>query len=191
MNDPLDKAMARLTARYPEFAARLAREFERAPGNRLRACLAALAEAVRADGCTWYTLQGSELVFDIVLSRSLGLGGGYRSGSVDFPSIRMRRVDGSFDDSSLAVRAAHEKRTINVRNVREELGEAAARTQGFDRVMGYRTHSILTLPVILDGERVRGVLQLVNATDEQGRPAAFGAAQVELAEAAAEVLAVL
>ena len=72
-----------------------------------------------------------------------------------------------------------------------DLGPEAARTLGFDRVMGYETRSILTVPIVPDGDDVRGVLQLVNATDESGAAVAFDARRIALAEAVADLMAAL
>lgn len=191
MNPTAEDRLRQLAERCPALEPLRDRWPGIAAGERIRACVEALAGAVSADGCTYYSLQGSELVFDVVLSRSLGLGGGYQSGSVDFPSIRMSRLDGSVDDSSLAVRAAHTEQTLHVADVAAELGSEAARTMGFDRVMGYDTHSILTVPVIPDGDDVCGVIQLVNATDADGAVTAFNPQQIAIAEEVAELIAEL
>lgn len=146
-------------------------------------------QGMNADGCTYYRLQGSELFFEIVLSRSLELGGtGYGAHKVDFPSIRMRRYDGSIDDDSLAVKAVVQRKTLHVADVMSELGAEAQRTQGFDRLMDYHTHSILTVPV-MTGEQVFGVLQFINANNAEREPVPFDAPRIALGETLAQLMA--
>lgn len=146
-------------------------------------------QGMNADGCTYYRLQGSELSFEIVLSRSLELGGSeYGARSVDFPSIPVRGYDGVAEDDCLAVRAAVEKRTVHVADVSRELGDDAFRTHGFDRLMDYHTDSILSVPVLDDGEVV-GVLQFINAKNSEQQSVPFDARRVALAEILAELMA--
>lgn len=146
-------------------------------------------QGMNADGCTYYRLQGSELFFEIVLSRSLELGGAeYGARNVDFPSIRMRRFDGSIDDDSLAVKAVVQRKTLHVADVTAELGAEAHRTQGFDRLMDYHTHSILTVPVMRD-EKVFGVLQFINANDAERQAVPFDAQRIALGETLARLMA--
>lgn len=145
------------------------------------------SHAVAADGCTYYAVQGSELSFEIVLSRSLRLGNSaFDTPEVDFPSIRFLHYDGSIDDSSLAARSLAAGEPLHIASVSAELGDAAYRTQGFDRLMDYHTESVLSLPMSVNAEP-RGVLQFINATNAAGDVQAFSARQIALATALTEL----
>lgn len=151
--------------------------------ERIRALIQALAEATGSDGATLYVHQGSELVFELVWSRSLGLG--EVGTGIDFPSIRLYGIDGRPDTSSAAGLAVHERRAVQLHAGEDSL---PVRTAGFDRVMDYHTRELLSVPVVAGGEVV-GVLQLVNPAAEDGSPRRYGAEDIAVAERVASLLA--
>ena len=177
-----------LAEKYPEIGELASTLAALGSNTECRQCLVIQgSHAVAADGCTYYAVQGSELSFEIVLSRSLKLGNSaYDTPDVDFPSMRFRHYDGSIDDSSLAARCLAEGQPLHIASVPRELGDAAYRTQGFDRLMDYHTESVLSLPMYRDGEPL-GVLQFINATNSAGDVQAFSAQQIALATALTEL----
>lgn len=186
---PTDDIHARLQAFPTLFDLPERLSATRAAADRRQLIAVRGVQGMNADGCTYYRLQGSELFFEIVLSRSLELGGAhYGARAVDFPSIRMRRFDGSIDDDSLAVQAVVQRKTLHIADVAAELGANAHRTQGFDRLMDYHTQSILTVPV-MQGEQVYGVLQFINANNAERAPVPFDAHRIALGETLAQLIA--
>ena len=78
------------------------------------------------------------------------------------------------DRTSIAGYSACTKETINIPDAYAIDPEAPCRfEQGFDVSSGYRTKSILALPLLAAEQQVLGVLQLINAVDREGRTIPF------------------
>ncbi|MEW6267142.1 MAG: HD domain-containing phosphohydrolase [Thermodesulfobacteriota bacterium] len=75
---------------------------------------------------------------------------------------------------SLAGFAAHSGRSLNIPDV-YEMDPALPYhfSRNFDEASGYRTRSMLTIPLITSRQAVVGVLQIINAQDETGRIVPF------------------
>ncbi len=78
------------------------------------------------------------------------------------------------DDSSLAGYVANNGRSLAIDDVYDIPAEAPYRfNRDFDRSSGYRTRSVLTVPMHTGNGKVVGVLQLINAQDAGGRVIPF------------------
>ncbi len=147
-----------------------------------------LLEAKRlcgADGGTLYLLhqgagasqgeqreqRGDELRFEIVRTDSLGLRlGGSGGAPVDLPAIPLwDPVTGSPNRANVASCAALDKRSYNIADAYEATGFDFAGTRTFDERNGYRTRSVLTIPLVNGEGNVLGVLQLLNAHAGEGQ----------------------
>jgi HD-GYP domain-containing protein (c-di-GMP phosphodiesterase class II) len=111
------------------------------------------------DGGTLYILKDDSLQFQIVINKSLGLRQSGRD--VDWPPILLSR-------QNVCSRAALDKTLINVQNVYASEDFNFSGTKAHDRMAGYKTVSMLTVPMEDDNGDVIGVLQLINAQDENG-----------------------
>jgi HD-GYP domain-containing protein (c-di-GMP phosphodiesterase class II) len=84
------------------------------------------------------------------------------------------------DSSSLAGWAALTGETLVLDDVYQTPSDAPySFNRSFDQATGYRTHSMLVLPLKTSQGRVVGVLEVINALDDQGRPAAFSPEHAE------------
>ncbi len=73
------------------------------------------------------------------------------------------------DQKSIAGWVAHCKESLNIANVRElPLDSPYGFNDSFDRATGYRTVSVLSAPLMGRGEKVLGVLQIINAQSAHG-----------------------
>ncbi|MCL2603079.1 MAG: GAF domain-containing protein [Defluviitaleaceae bacterium] len=121
-------------------------------------------ELVRCDGGTLYLLEENALHFKIMITQSLG----FRKNAGDEmpPPMQLNR-------ENMCARAALEKRLINIDDVYENSDFNFAGSRKVDALMGYRTRSMLTVPMEDDHGDVIGVLQLINALDEDNEVIPF------------------
>ena len=78
------------------------------------------------------------------------------------------------DENSIAGFAAHTGRALNIEDV-YHIGDTLPYhfSRQFDEASGYRTRSMLTVPLTTTRKNVIGVLQIINAKDENGDLQAF------------------
>lgn len=146
-----------------------------------------------ADGGSLYRMSEdkSALEFVIVSTNSLDIHmGGSSSDEVQFPAIPLT-VNGEANKTNVVSCAVHDAVTINIPDVYYAAGFDFSGTRKFDQHTGYRTQSILTIPMKNHHAEIIGVLQLINAKDSStGEPREFTVADQQLAESLASQAAV-
>lgn len=120
-----------------------------------------------ADAGTFYLVEDGKLVF------------AYTHNDTLFPvetAHKFSYANATLDicPSSIAGACACSRKRINTPDVRR-IPETASYSfnASFDEVTGYRTVSILSLPLLGRGNEPLGVMQLINRLDENGRPCPF------------------
>ncbi len=150
-------------------------------------------ELTNADGGSLYQMSEdkSSLEFAIVSTHSLDIHMGGCSGhEINFPAILLT-VDGKSNKSNVVSSAVHDEATINIPDVYHAEGFDFSGTRKFDQQTGYRTQSILTIPLKNHHNDIIGVLQLINAKDENSYATReFTLADQQLAESLASQAAV-
>lgn len=145
--------------------------------NRLLEQIVIQAQLItQADGGTLYLRTDDDLLrFMIVRNTSLGIAlGGTTGQAVSFPPLALYNPDGTPNPSQIATCAAHQGRMIAVDDIYTAHDFDFSGAKDFDSRTGYHSHSILALPLKGEDERVIGVLQLINAQDEDtGQARAF------------------
>lgn len=148
----------------------------------------------RADGGTLYLLTtGDELQFSIMRTASKGIVlGGVTGEPVPFAPLPLHDPrTGMPNHRSAATSAANSRRSINVPDVYDV--RAAFDFSGakeFDRKLGYRTVSCLTVPLVAGGD-LFGVLQMINAQEPAtGVVIPFGPYQQQVVESLASQAAI-
>ncbi|HJL40957.1 MAG TPA: HD domain-containing phosphohydrolase [Myxococcales bacterium LLY-WYZ-16_1] len=148
----------------------------------------------RADGGTLYLVDEDERVlrFAMLHTDSLELAyGGTQAEPVPMPPIPMFDAQtGEPNHANVATHCVHARTSVNVADAYDADGFDFAGTQAFDARTGYRSVSFLTIPMKNAEERVIGVLQLINATAEDGKVVAFDGRLQEAVEALAAQAAV-
>jgi pimeloyl-ACP methyl ester carboxylesterase len=132
-------------------------------------------ELCRADGGTLYLREQEQLRFVIARNRSLKLAmGGVTGKDIPFAPLRL------YDEQSgaplfnyVVTHAALESKTILIADAYAAEGYDFSGTREFDARTGYRTTSVLNIPLKDGLDQVIGVLQLINALDEQGQVTSF------------------
>lgn len=148
----------------------------------LEKILKSAKELTRADGGTIYTVTTEQtLRFEIALSDSLDFHVGGTSGRpVPFPDVPLI-IDGKLNDQMMVAYAVNHKQTINIKDAYHESGFEFSGTKRFDETTGYRTRSVLTIPMKNHEQDVIAVLQLLNPM-ENGVVRPFTQEDLDLAE---------
>jgi len=150
-------------------------------------------ELTNCDGGSLYKMSDDKtsLEFVIVSTHSLGIHMGGSSGlEIQFPAIPLM-VNGKPNKSNVVSSSVHDDATINILDVYHAEGFDFSGTRKFDQQTGYRTQSILTIPLKNHHDDIIGVLQLINAQDETtGVTREFTMADQQLAESLASQAAV-
>lgn len=137
-----------------------------------RLCETILEEAralTHADGGTLYMVEGhgdvARLEFAIVRNRTLGLSLGGSSGrALSYPAIPLHNDDQP-NHQNVASHTGLTGDLINIDDVYSVQEFDFAGTRAFDAQFGYKTRSVLTVPLMTDLGELVAVLQLLNATD--------------------------
>lgn len=145
-----------------------------------------------ADGGSLYTLtENKELKFEIVSTDSLGIAMGGTSGQeIKFPPLPLY-VNGEKNLSMVVTSAVLNDKTINIIDAYDARGYDFSGTRKFDKNTGYRTKSLLTIPMKNHQGDIIGVLQLINSRDPHtGEVGVFTKEEQKLAESLASQAAV-
>ena len=113
------------------------------------------------DGGTLYTLEGDQLVFRHVYTKSKYVEMTSRTGSSMIPPVPMMR-------SYVCAYCAMMQKRLNIPDVYRSNEFDFTGTKDYDRMNHYRTQSMLVMPMVVSEGDVIGVLQLINAMDAHG-----------------------
>lgn len=154
-----------------------------------------LLEAKRlcnSDGGTLYLKRDDELHFEIIRSDTLDIDlGGSTSDNNKRPSpIPLFDAVGAPNHNNIVSYAALLKRPVNIEDAYNARSFDFSGTKAFDSARGYRSKSLLALPLIDYQSRVIGVLQLINARDDDGAVISFSKGRQRIAEALASLASV-
>lgn len=140
-----------------------------------------------ADAGTIYLNSGDgHLKFSIVLNDTLDIAqGGLSANPVSLPPVDLFTKDGSPNLANIASCAAHKSEAIVVDDARTSKEFDFSGTRAFDEMLGYQSTSFLTIPLKSLSDECVGVLQLLNALDENGEIAPFSKEIIPLIEALA------
>jgi len=168
---------------------------ERNIAKLLENILLAAKAITHADGGTLYRVSedGTHLHFEIVRTDSLKIAFGGTTGepiSAKFPDLPLYRADGEPNNSMVAAYSALRAETVNIADAYTAEGFDFSGTRRFDQNTGYRSQSFLTVPMKNHENEVIGVLQLINAKDDNGTVRAFSDSDRRLAESLASQAAV-
>lgn len=118
------------------------------------------------DGGTLYICSEDELAFKIMITKSMNFFKGGKGDPVDLPPVQKRRAN-------VCAFAAIEGRLVNIPDVYHSEEFDFSGPRNYDKITGYKTTSMLVVPMEDDRGDVIGVLQLINAQDENGATVAF------------------
>jgi len=136
--------------------------------NRLMEMIISEARSfTNADGGTLYIISDdeSELLFTIIQNDSINVRMGGTHGRITWPCVKMKNDDGSPNHSNVSSHAAITGQAVNIDDVYSAKGFNFSGTREFDRENGYRSKSMMVVPMRNHENEIIGVLQLINALD--------------------------
>ncbi len=121
-----------------------------------------------ADGGTLYLKSDDEekLVFTIVRNETLNVRMGGTGGKITWPPVELLADDGTPNYANVSAYAALSGSVVNIPDVYDAEGFNFEGTKKFDATTGYRSRSMLVVPMRNHENDIIGVLQLLNARDQ-------------------------
>ena len=123
-----------------------------------------------ADGRTLYMISddGKNMNFEILRNDSMNTVMGGMSGTkITFPPMQLFGKDGEQNLASIVAFSAHTGETINIQDAYKEEGFDFSGAKNFDKSTGFRTKSVLSVPLKNHEDDIIGVMQLINATETE------------------------
>jgi HD-GYP domain-containing protein (c-di-GMP phosphodiesterase class II) len=135
-----------------------------------------------ADGGTLYLMTEDEdhLKFMVVQTDSLKIKMGGTEGDITWPELLLTKEDGTKNRTQVAALCAIDDKLINIPDVYEAEDFDFSGTKKFDEGTGYRTKSMLVIPMKNHENTVIGVIQLLNKQDSNGDTIDFTKVDEEL-----------
>lgn len=118
-----------------------------------------------ADGGTLYLVENDTLRFTVAQTDSLGIKMGGTHDPITWPALPLYLEDKTPNKKMVAATCALEERIINIPDVYEAEGFSFEGTKKFDEGTGYRSKSMLVIPLKNHESEIIGVLQLINKKD--------------------------
>ena len=164
-----DGKMSNSTVIFNQISTKLSRETD------LQTQLAIVVEGAmnltRADAGTLYSIYENQMLkFEVVLNHSLDIN--KVAPDIDFPSIPIHK-DGVANASMVVVNCVVLEKSILIDDIYDEDSYNFSGTRAFDEKTGYRTHSVLTVPILDFEKKIIGVIQLINAKDSDDQIRVF------------------
>lgn len=123
-------------------------------------------ELTASDAGTLYILKDNCLEFRIMKTLSKGFDRGAAGEKIDIPPVELKR-------ENICAYAAITKQSLNIEDVyTSELFDFSG-PKKYDEINNYRTQSMVAIPMIGEADEVIGVMQLINAMDEEGSIRSF------------------
>lgn len=119
-----------------------------------------------ADGGTLYLCEGNHLTFRIMQNETMNTFQGGQGEEITIPPLPLKM-------ENVSAYAAITHQSVNIPNVYQAEQFDFSGPKKFDEATGYHTLSMLVIPLENHEEEVIGVLQLINARDENKKPIPF------------------
>ena len=132
-----------------------------------------------ADGRTLYMISddAKTMKFEIMATESMNFAQGGTTGiEITIPPMQLFDEEGNPNHSSIVAYSANTGKTVNIKDAYKEKGFDFTGAKTFDKNTGYRTQSVLSVPLKNHENDIVGVMQLINAKDPQsGKTISFSA----------------
>jgi HD-GYP domain-containing protein (c-di-GMP phosphodiesterase class II) len=128
-------------------------------------------QLTHADGGTIYLYNPKtrQLEFKVIQNDSLDIQMGGTSGAIEWKPLELYNADGEQNQHMVAVMCALKEIIINIPDVYQSEEYDFSGTIEFDRQTGYRSESMLVLPLKDHEDNLIAVLQLINKHDNSVR----------------------
>jgi len=132
-----------------------------------------------ADGRTLYMISddAKTMKSEIMATESMNFSQGGTTGiEITIPPMQLFDEEGNPNHSSIVAYSANTGKTVNIKDAYKEKGFDFTGAKTFDKNTGYRTQSVLSVPLKNHENDIVGVMQLINAKDPQsGKTISFSA----------------
>ncbi len=135
------------------------------------------------DAGTVYMKEKDHLIFSTMFTKSKGLTIEEQNSQTMPPPVPLTRTH-------VCACAVIDNKKINIPDVYESTDYDFAGAQKYDAMTGYRTGSMLVIPMCDEKGEIIGVLQLINSLDEKGEIIPFDPAYEQIVSALASLAAV-
>jgi len=141
----------------------------------------------RADGRTLYSMnENGDLAFEILRNDSMDtIMGGTSGVEIPFYPVHLWLDESTPNQKNVSAYVALTGKTVNIEDAYEEEGYDFEGTINFDKKNGYRSKSFLTVPLKNHENEIIGVMQLINAQNENGEVISFNEEMAEQIESLA------
>ena len=130
-----------------------------------------------ADGRTLYMISddGQTMKFEIMQTDSMDFSQGGTTGiEITIPPMQLFDEEGNPNHSSNVAYSANTGKTANIKDVYTAKGFDFTGPKNFDKNTGYKTKSVMSVPLKNHENDIVGVMQLINAThNKSGKVVAF------------------
>ena len=128
-----------------------------------------------ADGRTLYSKDDDgNLKFEILRNDSMAtIMGGTSGVDIPFDPVKLWIDDSTPNQSNVSAYVALTGETVNISDAYQEKGFDFSGTKSYDSKTGYHSKSFLTVPLKNHENEIIGVMQLINARDENGEVISF------------------
>lgn len=147
----------------------------------------------RADGGTLYIVSDDKktLNFALIRNRTLGIEWGIGASPVKWPPVALFDEKGTPNLSNVSSYCAITGKVLNIPDVYRSTEFNFDGTKAFDSKTGYRSKSMLVVPMKNHENEIIGVLQLINAMDrKKTKVKRFSFSSQEMAESLASLASV-
>lgn len=124
-------------------------------------------EITNCDASTLYLYENGQLTFKFMKTLSKGINRGLNGEVIDLPPVPMK-------EENVCSYAAIHREVVNIPDVYASSRFDFSGPRQYDSLTGYRTQSQLVVPLANNENELIGVLQLINAMEEDGSVTAFG-----------------
>lgn len=132
----------------------------------LELIIRAAMDITGADGGTLYLCEDDGLHFKIMITKSMSVYKGGKGETIELPPV-------PYSIKNVCAAAKIEGRLINIPDVYNSDEYDFSGPRRYDQMTGYKTTSVMVVPMENDYGEIIGVLQLINATDEIHRITEF------------------
>ncbi|MBZ2191392.1 HD domain-containing protein [Pseudoalteromonas arctica] len=131
-------------------------------------------------GSIYSITPNKQLKFETVINKSLNLYlGGTLGSPVDFPNIDLF-IDDKPNETAIVAHSVNTGEVINIPDVYDALPFDMSAARKMDARTGYRSESMLTIPLKDHEDDIIGVIQLINVKDAQNKNIPFSEELVTL-----------
>ncbi len=137
------------------------------PNRLLESILENGMKITHCDASTLYLYENNQLVFKIMKTLSMGISRGADGESIeDIPPVPMK-------EGNVCAYTAIHREIVNIPDVYDSDRFDFSGPKKYDALTGYHTRSQLVIPIENNENELLGVLQLINAMDENGNVIPF------------------